>query len=52
MSDGLEFQSVALIIGCAAGLADPGPVAAALWPDEEIESSVRLDAIVSQRHAT
>eukprot|EP00891_Asterochloris_glomerata_P002605 jgi/Astpho2/2605/e_gw1.00048.94.1_t len=29
------------------GLADPGPVAAALWPDEEIESSVRLDAIVT-----
>lgn len=29
------------------GLANPGPVAAALWTDEELESSVCLDAIVT-----
>ncbi len=30
-----------------AGLADPGPVAAALWTDAELESGVCLDAIVT-----
>ena len=29
------------------GLANPGPVASALWTDEEIESSLCLDAIVT-----
>ncbi|KAK9813905.1 hypothetical protein WJX73_004240 [Symbiochloris irregularis] len=29
------------------GLANPGPVAAALWTDEELESGVCLDAIVT-----
>lgn len=29
------------------GLANPGPVAAALWTDEELESSLCLDAIVT-----
>ncbi len=32
---------------CHAGLADPGPVAAALWTDEELESGVCLDGIVT-----
>jgi G3E family GTPase len=32
---------------CAAGLANPGPVAAALWTDAELESSVCLDAVVT-----
>ena len=30
-----------------AGLADPGPVASALWTDEELESDVLLDAIIT-----
>ena len=30
-----------------AGLADPGPVAAALWTDDELEAAVHLDAIVT-----
>jgi hypothetical protein len=30
-----------------AGLANPGPVAAALWTDEQMESLVCLDAIVT-----
>jgi G3E family GTPase len=30
-----------------AGLADPGPVAAALWTDVELQSSVCLDSIVT-----
>ena len=29
------------------GLASPGPIAAALWTDAELESSVCLDAIVT-----
>lgn len=29
------------------GLADPGPVAAMLWVDEELESPVRLDSVVT-----
>eukprot|EP00897_Mesotaenium_endlicherianum_P005847 jgi/Mesen1/5290/ME000263S04398 len=29
------------------GLADPGPVAAALWADDALESSVRLDSIIT-----
>ncbi|KAK9809219.1 hypothetical protein WJX72_011554 [[Myrmecia] bisecta] len=29
------------------GLADPGPVASALWTDEEVESGVLLDAVVT-----
>ena len=29
------------------GLANPGPVAAALWTDAELESGVCLDAIVT-----
>lgn len=31
----------------ASGLADPGPVAASFWVDEELEMMLRLDAIVS-----
>ena len=31
----------------AAGLADPGPVAEALWTDDEVEAAVHLDAIVT-----
>lgn len=31
----------------ASGLADPGPVAAAFWVDEELETMLRLDAIVT-----
>lgn len=34
-----------------AGLANPGPVAAALWTDAELESGVCLDAIVTVRSA-
>ncbi len=30
-----------------AGLADPGPVAAALWTDKELEAGVTLDAVVT-----
>lgn len=30
-----------------AGLADPGPVAAALWTDDELEAAVHLDAILT-----
>lgn len=30
-----------------AGLADPGPVAAALWTDDELEAAVHLDAVVT-----
>ena len=33
--------------GHCAGLADPGPVAAALWTDAELQSSVCLDAVVT-----
>ena len=29
------------------GLANPGPVAAALWTDEEVEAGVQLDSIVT-----
>lgn len=29
------------------GLADPGPVAAALWTDAELESGVCLDGVVT-----
>lgn len=29
------------------GLANPGPVAAELWTDEELEAGVNLDAIVT-----
>lgn len=29
------------------GLADPGPVAASLWVDEQLETSLRLDAVVA-----
>ena len=32
---------------CEIGLADPGPVATALWTDAELESGVCLDAIVT-----
>lgn len=28
------------------GLANPGPVAAALWTDEEVEAGVQLDSMV------
>lgn len=31
----------------ASGLADPGPVAAAFWVDEELESMLRLDGIIT-----
>lgn len=31
----------------ASGLADPGPVAAAFWVDEELESQLRLDGVVA-----
>lgn len=31
----------------ASGLADPGPVAASFWVDEELEMKLRLDAIVA-----
>jgi G3E family GTPase len=30
----------------ASGLADPGPVAAAFWVDEQLETMLRLDAVV------
>lgn len=30
-----------------AGLADPGPVASALWTDEELEAGVQLDSIIT-----
>ena len=33
--------------GLYAGLANPGPVAAALWTDAELESSICLDAVVT-----
>ena len=29
------------------GLADPGPVAEALWTDDELEAAVHLDAIIT-----
>lgn len=29
------------------GLADPGPVAAALWTDDQLEAGVQLDSIVA-----
>ena len=32
---------------CSTGLADPGPVAAALWTDAELHSSVCLDGIIT-----
>lgn len=34
-------------ITCAAGLANPGPIAAALWTDEEVEAGVHLDSVVT-----
>lgn len=41
--------SVCCNVACVrlAGLADPGPVAAALWTDDELEAAVHLDAIVT-----
>lgn len=30
-----------------AGLANPGPIAAALWMDEEVEAGVHLDSVVT-----
>lgn len=30
-----------------AGLANPGPIAAALWTDEEVEAGVHLDSVVA-----
>lgn len=36
-----------LIRACDAGLANPGPVAAALWTDPELEAGVQLDGIVA-----
>ncbi len=30
-----------------AGMANPGPIAAALWTDEEVEAGVQLDSIVT-----
>lgn len=35
------------VFGLGAGLADPGPVAAALWTDAELDSTVCLDSIVT-----
>ena len=35
------------IRACDAGLANPGPVAAALWTDPELEAGVQLDGIVA-----
>lgn len=29
------------------GLANPGPIAAALWTDEELEAGVQLDSIIT-----
>ena len=40
-------SSHALSYGNYAGLADPGPVAAALWTDAELGSAVCLDSIVT-----
>ena len=36
-----------LIVACVSGLASPGPMAAALWTDEELEADITLDAIVT-----
>ena len=38
-------------VGCS-GLADPGPVAAALWTDRELEAGVTLDAVVTVADAS
>ena len=35
------------IVACVSGLASPGPMAAALWTDEELEADITLDAIVT-----
>lgn len=36
-----------IVESLALGLADPGPVAEALWTDEELEAAVHLDAIIT-----
>ena len=36
-----------LIVFACTGLANPGPVAAALWTDEELEAGVQLDSIIT-----
>ena len=36
-----------MCVSVTAGLADPGPVAAALWTDDELEAAVHLDAILT-----
>lgn len=34
------------------GLANPGPVASILWVDDQLESPVRLDSIITVRFKT
>ena len=50
MSTGLAgrgFSAVRERLHSGAGLADPGPIASALWVDTELHSSVCLDSIVT-----
>lgn len=44
---GLPSGTDASSCSALAGLANPGPVAAALWTDEELEAGVSLDAVVT-----
>lgn len=46
LDSSIQVFSHALSVFCA-GLADPGPVAAALWTDAELGSAVCLDSIVT-----
>ncbi len=42
-----QHLSTPMFDGGAPGLADPGPVAAALWTDPELEAGVCLDGVVT-----
>ncbi len=41
-----------ILVAACAGLANPGPVAAALWTDEQLEAGVVLDSVVTVADAT
>ena len=43
----LAIKVIHCCSAASAGLADPGPVAAALWADDELEAAVGLDGVVT-----
>lgn len=42
-----HYHNLPLPAPARPGLANPGPIAAALWTDEEVEARVHLDSVVT-----